>query len=1554
MANWVSRLGDAYDNFKKWDNKNVWGPGDTLGAIGGAYSAAINPWLAPAVGTLAKPIEDGMNVLGYPLDKVKRGISTAGMVAEPGGGSVFDKKSWDEAWGRSEDISAGQVLDVNASSLISKIPGVTDDRPDFMKAPDPFDESQRKQREDYFHNSFAGKLNSGGIDLVLDFAVDPLVVGGKLTKAARIAKTTIKEGDRIAALAASKGAEVPDIAPSAAKSGQRLKDLYIKTDNRSAAEMAQMPEFKKSGDAGAIAYFMEFANKEFAHDEELRHGFKADIMGSVLGDVDSIERVKNFHADIGAQIQAAGSAPKSMKYLSQYSHGDYGQAMITAANADESKTLDLLKADRTRDWARLDRVLDVSSSTNKIGSTLGEKIASNANLDKIDQRLTSKLREYTIPNGLFGSPARYVIGKANMRVPGYVDIKDPTKGYEDLLNTLGQMKHTSTADKRKLANDFVSAADEEGRRSVVDHTEATMFRDYGKKFGVSEDAVQRFMQDARGRRASYQQGIKDRLYSAAEPDKVVQFYDPEEDMTHVFDKAFLTTHFESHAELTEPSVLHDVLSKGTNRRVLERFAKMNKNDVKAQALATKVSDFSDASIQSTTWLLNHGTRAWKDAALFRLAYPARIQVDTQARTMAHLGMMQYMMTRKRVFGGQVKYLLEDADGEKHLKDIFTTKALRNEGDLTGALAKQMIAPEKEVAKGKNLVLGHDIYPAKDLEDVERINAGIASHGGAAADIGNDIVSADLRKIRGNGSWDKIKAGKPEWFENWKRAADQIRTSPTARKSLELDDVDSLREWVNSTPEGRKEWSSVQGGQRNQDEWLSKVINHSTQYLPTPELRATISNPEKARSLFDLRGAEERVASIDGLKAAKDAKVQSVKDLRAQLKAKNTEYDALPPRSKERRALNVERKALKQQIKTGRSDRWQAKAELGDAKRPPTAGVKNSDSGLVEPMDVHGENYSPLQKGGFSEYANEIRDRWYKIAADVPETIMGRAPIYVDSYKQYMTDAINRLGEDGVDSVGIDRIRRAADRRARQEVGAILFDASHTSNAAHAMRLVAPFFSAWEDTMRKWGKLMYDNPTLPLTAHKMWDAPQDSGLVHDSEGSYHRDGKYYNISGKEITKEEYGQRGEYIVLPKLWGGSSKDPNQGSSFKLNRNNLNVLFQGNPPWLPGLGPLVQIPTNEIVRRNFTEYADNPALKYALPFGTTDDSVPYQLLPSWMKQVRDSMGGSKEYSQTYAMLFAQENALYETGQRKSKPTPEEVGRRAKMWFLTRAALNNASPVSIQPTPKLQFYIDKAHDYRKQYGVKWQEKFYDDFPQYYDLSLSLSYNETGIQATLPAYNATQKFRKEIKANPEMGWFFVGPDNLGGDFNANVNTWQRSTEAGQGKNFRDTKNPDAALKEVQAEKGWIEYSKAQTAINLELENRGLHSLQQVGAEDLAAAMKTFKEQLTGENSAWAEAFGKRDSGKVTNLLRTAQDTWSKNKEFASRSDQKALQEYAAAREQVRQILATRDVKGLDNPANADIANVWGQFTQQLIQQSPGFEQIWNRVLQADDLTQGVN
>jgi hypothetical protein len=292
--------------------------------------------------------------------------------------------------------------------------------------------------------------------------------------------------------------------------------------------------------------------------------------------------------------------------------------------------------------------------------------------------------------------------------------------------------------------------------------------------------------------------------------------------------------------------------------------------------------------------------------------------------------------------------------------------------------------------------------------------------------------------------------------------------------------------------------------------------------------------------------------------------------------------------------------------------------------------------------------------------------------------------------------------------------------------------------------------------------------------------------------------------------------------------------------------------------------------------------------------------------------------------------------------------------WFILRAITANASPVSMAPTPKAQFYIDQAHIYRQQYGKDWQEKFYHDFPQWYDLSLSLSNNETGIVATLDAVDAAKKYRSVIADNPEYGWAAVGADNQYGNtpgsaFSQAAYAWQEQPIGyGQQSAFRGKSSPQEALAKVEASKGWMQYQGLMTKLNLALESRGLHSFQQKGAEDLADIKKEAEDYLATTNASWRQDFLSTDSGKVVNFLDWAKGAMAADKSLAARPDMQALNKYMAVRQAVQGALSSRTKHSLDDPGNADIKNVWDQINAYLRQGNIGFEQTWNRVLQRDD------
>jgi hypothetical protein len=453
-------------------------------------------------------------------------------------------------------------------------------------------------------------------------------------------------------------------------------------------------------------------------------------------------------------------------------------------------------------------------------------------------------------------------------------------------------------------------------------------------------------------------------------------------------------------------------------------------------------------------------------------------------------------------------------------------------------------------------------------------------------------------------------------------------------------------------------------------------------------------------------------------------------------------------------------------------------------------------------------------------------------------------------------------------------------QARREVGKILFDTSHSIEPLLLLALRFPVLQAWEDMMKKWGGLFYDKPWTAVRFEQAWSAPNNAGIVVDENGNrVDAEGNAYDPNtGRKLDPRRMPSSSVSVSSSRLPAGILKAITRVGADKLriDKNSFNIVFQGDPWWLPGAGPLVQVPVNEVVKNEFPEAADNPIIAAALPMGVSDNPVADQFMPSWIRQAHNAFGNTQDHANVQAMLLAQETARFQNGER-GPIKPGEIAGMTRNWFILRAVTANASPVSMAPTPKAQFYIDQAHIYRQKFGQDWQEKFYNDFPQWYEMSLSLSNNETGIVATLNGSRRGQEVpqgdRRQSRVWVGCSWARTTSTGRlpGTAFNQAAYAWQeQSIGYGQQASFRGKSSPQEALAKAEASKGWIQYQGIMTKLNLVLESRGLHSFQQKGAEDLAGLKKQAEDILASTNAAWREDFLSTDSGKVVNFLDWAQ------------------------------------------------------------------------------------
>jgi len=70
--------------------------------------------------------------------------------------------------------------------------------------------------------------------------------------------------------------------------------------------------------------------------------------------------------------------------------------------------------------------------------------------------------------------------------------------------------------------------------------------------------------------------------------------------------------------------------------------------------------------------------------------------------------------------------------------------------------------------------------------------------------------------------------------------------------------------------------------------------------------------------------------------------------------------------------------------------------------------------------------------------------------------------------------------------------------ALREVHRTLFDISSKSSAAHTLRFISPFFSAWQEALTSWLGIASESPQVLARAGLLWNAPNRAGIVYDNE------------------------------------------------------------------------------------------------------------------------------------------------------------------------------------------------------------------------------------------------------------------------------------------------------------------------------------------------------------------------------------------------------------------------------------------------------------------------
>lgn len=636
----------------------------------------------PIGGVLAAVEATNRNLIREPLSAVTQfGMST------PNDKNLSAAERWQRSWENRNQISFGQALATQIGQATSFMPdSIT---PDFMDS--NFDIYDKKQRDKAFNDSLYGRVLSGSIDTVLQFAGDVTIVGGKFVAAGRAVDTA---ADAIVSLRQARSTinMVPGSIPldkKATRYGKLAEDFA----NNDTAWAMNHPWVKAGNNQATVSYLLGISKTK---EEAL------NTMLSVLGDTDGMSALKVLkRPDIEQPLRIASGEMDIVdldKFIGQ-------EAKLTATTTDDMlqfamRSEEEILKDREflTAWAKHDTFVNLLLGIETTGAPMSEGISRFGQFVGAQQATARSIsfhaREVAAGKITMYQPTpfhrlHYVVNwLGGERPSGVVNLNDGDSIKEVIavanrLIKLSKPSRTlskaviSRVDKTPVENTgvvkdafteaeavtfierYTAAGTPEARALVINDLEKRGYKIISDKHGVDSDTAEQL----------YDYHNKLRSGKLRESKEEGFMFDKE---TNQMIKVPI---FESQTANFLPMADFDKID-----------SVIKQNSSLIQATRGNISD-----------AVGYTSDLWKAAVLLRLGYPVRNAVDSQLRIWATVGAMASLRhavegSRNLVFNTKNKAsrLIDEFNGVE--KPDY--KTVKNELQATGAEIAKL---EKEVA-----------------------------------------------------------------------------------------------------------------------------------------------------------------------------------------------------------------------------------------------------------------------------------------------------------------------------------------------------------------------------------------------------------------------------------------------------------------------------------------------------------------------------------------------------------------------------------------------------------------------------------------------------------------------------------------------------------------------------------------------------------------------------------------------------------------------------------------------------------------------------------------
>lgn len=404
------------------------------------------------------------------------------------------------------------------------------------------------------------------------------------------------------------------------------------------------------------------------------------------------------------------------------------------------------------------------------------------------------------------------------------------------------------------------------------------------------------------------------------------------------------------------------------------------------------------------------------------------------------------------------------------------------------------------------------------------------------------------------------------------------------------------------------------------------------------------------------------------------------------------------------------------------------------------------------------------------------------------------------------DAFKMADKSNPGLLTLDEAHNYASKVAANRVKDLFYNATEKNQFWHQFRLVIPFGQAWENTIKEWGKLSFDNPIQLYKFSKSLDWLSSSkssaiyGLTDVNDFYDPNQGFFYNDPTTNEKRFWVPFAGTLMAAASNIA-SGKNPFTGGTpiaFSASPNSFNFAV-GSGSVLPPIGPGITIPTAVLdsFGMNPTDMMPDSLRKtvtdWIAPFGTKDTSAGLGLFDSFLSgNWSRIIGGASGIEAGYAAAFKPTMSYLANSGDFNMKDPldqarlvEQTNHFARWFSIFRGITGMGAPATLIPEAlgkdkdgKTTMQIALWNDFKtiEKNNNNNRDKSYADFQDLYgpDALFALTSNKAGASG-LPTYEMIKKDPTIVATYPDIFGYMYPNAN----FSQAMYTWSLKNAGGR-------------------------------------------------------------------------------------------------------------------------------------------------------------------------------